>query len=249
MIDPLHQFMIHPLIHLQLGSWDISFTNSSLFMLLATGISILFLYATTRQQQLVPSRAQYIGEGLYKFISQMLQDYVGERGMTYFPFVLSLFLFVFFGNMLGMIPYGFTFTSHIIVTFTLAAIVLVSVTVLGFIKHGTHFLKLFCPDEAPLYVLPLLIPIEIMSYFTRLVSLSVRLFANMMAGHVMLKLFAGFVILLAGTGFFPAAILPFVVNVAIIGFEFLVAALQAYVFTVLTCIYLNDAINLHDLNS
>lgn len=244
MIDPLHQFMIHPLISLQWGSWDISFTNSSLFMLLATCLSIILLYATT-QQNLIPTRAQYMGEELYKFITQMLRDYVGEQGVPYFPFILSLFLFVFLGNMLGMIPYGFTFTSHIIVTFTLAAIVLASVTILGFVKHGTHFLRLFCPQDAPVYILPLLIPIEIMSYFTRLVSLSVRLFANMMAGHVMLKLFAGFVILLAGTGFFPAAILPFVVNIAVIGFEFLVAILQAYVFTVLTCIYLNDALNLH----
>lgn len=244
-MDPLHQFMIKPLFQFNLGSWDISFTNSSLFMLLATVLSIICIYAMTRQQQLVPSRLQYMGEEIYKFIAQMIRDLVGEKGMPYLPIVLSLFLFIFFGNLLGMIPYGFTFTSHIIVTFALALLVISSVTILGFVKHGVHFFKLFCPSEAPIYILPLLIPIEIMSYFTRLVSLSVRLFANMMAGHVMLKLFAGFVILLAGTGLFPVAVLPFVVNIGVIGFEILVASLQAYVFTVLTCIYLNDAINLH----
>lgn len=245
MIDPLHQFMIHPFFQIDLFGWDISFTNSSLFMLLATFIPIGILYIFTRHQDLVPGRLQYMGEQIYKFIAQMIRDLIGESGMPYLPIILSLFLFIFCGNLLGMIPYGFTFTSHIIVTFSLAGIVILSVTILGFVKHGTHFLKLFCPSEAPVYILPLLIPIEIMSYFTRLVSLSVRLFANMMAGHVMLKLFAGFVILLAGTGFFPVAVLPFVVNIAVIGFEILVATLQAYVFTVLTCIYLNDAINLH----
>jgi F-type H+-transporting ATPase subunit a len=141
------------------------------------------------------------------------------------------------GNTLGMIPYGFTFTSHIVVTFTLAMIVFIGVTILGFVKHGTHFFRLFCPEGTPFYIIPLLVPVEIMSYFTRPVSLSVRLFANMMAGHAMLKIFGGFVIILAGTSLFPVAALPFVVNLAVVGFEFLVAFLQAYVFTVLTCIY------------
>ncbi len=245
MIDPLHQFMITPLIKLTLAGYDISFTNSSLFMVLATLSSMGLMYAATRRPQLVPTRFQFIGESLHRFVSQMITDNVGKEGLPYLPYMMSLFLFVLMGNFLGMIPYGFTFTSHIIVTFMLALIVFISVTILGFIKHGTHFLRLFCPAGTPIYIMPLLVPVEIMSYFTRPVSLSVRLFANMMAGHAMLKIFAGFVIILAGTKLFPVAALPFVVNLAVVGFEFLVAFLQAYVFTVLTCIYLNDAIHLH----
>ena len=245
MIDPLHQFMITPLIQLSLAGHDVSFTNSSLFMVLATLSSILLMAVATRSPQLIPGRMQFIGESLHRFVGQMIKDNIGEEGMPYLPYVMSLFLFILMGNALGMIPYGFTFTSHIIVTFALAMIVFVSVTILGFVKHGTHFLRLFCPEGTPFYIIPLLVPVEIMSYFTRPVSLSVRLFANMMAGHAMLKIFAGFVIILAGTSLFPVAALPFVVNLAVVGFEFLVAFLQAYVFTVLTCIYLNDAIHLH----
>lgn len=245
MIDPLHQFMITPLIHLTLAGYDISFTNAALFMVLATLSSIGLMYAATRRPQLVPSRIQLIGESTHNFIGQMIKDNVGEEGLPYLPYVLSLFLFILMGNCLGMIPYGFTFTSHIVVTFSLAMIVFISVTILGFIKHGVHFLRLFCPQGTPIYIIPLLVPVEIMSYFTRPVSLSVRLFANMMAGHAMLKIFAGFVVILAGTSLFPVAALPFTVNLAVVGFEFLVAFLQAYVFTVLTCIYLNDAVHLH----
>ncbi len=245
MIDPLHQFMITPLVQISLGGYDVSFTNSALFMLLATFSSIALMLAATRQAQLIPGRTQFIGESLYRFVAQMIKENIGEEGMPYLPYVMSLFLFLLMGNSLGMIPYGFTFTSHIIVTFTLAMVVFVGVTILGFIKHGTHFFRLFCPEGTPIYIMPLLVPVEIMSYFTRPVSLSVRLFANMMAGHAMLKIFAGFVIILAGTSLFPVAILPFAVSLAVVGFEFLVAFLQAYVFTVLTCIYLNDAIHLH----
>lgn len=245
MIDPLHQFMITPLVKLTLAGYDISFTNSALFMVLATISSIGLMFAATRRVQLVPSRTQFIGESLYRFIGNMITDNIGKEGLPYLPYVMSLFLFILMGNFLGMLPYGFTFTSHIIVTFILAVIVFISVTILGFIKHGTHFFRLFCPEGTPIYIMPLLVPVEIMSYFTRPVSLSVRLFANMMAGHAMLKIFAGFVIILAGTSFFPVAVLPFVVSLAVVGFEFLVAFLQAYVFTVLTCIYLNDAIHLH----
>ncbi len=245
MVDPLHQFMIQPIFEIYVAGINISFTNSALFMVLTTFAIIIFLYCSSRSPRPVPGRLQYIGETSYEFISQLIRDNVGEQGLRYLPYVFSLFLFVLVGNFLGMIPYGFTITSHIIVTFSLALIVFTAVTIIGFIQHGTHFFRLFYPEGTPLYIAPLLIPVEIMSYFTRPISLSVRLFANMMAGHVMLKLFAGFVVLLLGTGLFPAAILPFAVNVAVIGFEFLVATLQAYVFTVLTCIYLNDAINLH----
>lgn len=245
MIDPLHQFEIHRLHTLSLLGYDISFTNSSLFMVLATICSIIFLWLASRSPQIIPGRMQYIGETLYSFIAQMVHDSVGEEGKRYLPYILSLFLFVLIGNFLGMIPYSFTFTSHIIVTFSLAFIVITIVTIIGFIRHGTHFFRLFCPEGTPIYIAPLLVPVEIMSYMTRPVSLGVRLFANMVAGHAMLKIFAGFVLLLAGTSYFPLAVLPFAVNLAVTGFEFLVALLQAYVFTVLTCIYLNDAINLH----
>lgn len=245
MIDPLHQFEIHKIIPITLGGWDISLTNSALFMILTTCVIISFLTLATLRPKLVPGRLQYLGESVYTFIQQMILDNVGKQGIAYTPYILSLFLFVLLGNFLGMIPYGFTFTSHIIVTFSLALIVFTLVTIVGFIKHGLHFFRLFCPEGTPLYIAPLLVPVEIMSYFTRPVSLGVRLFANMVAGHAMLKIFAGFVVLLAGTSLFPLAILPFAVNLAVTGFEFLVALLQAYVFTVLTCIYLNDAINLH----
>lgn len=245
MIDPLHQFMIHPLFNIQILGFDLSFTNSSLFMVLATFCSILLLTLATKNPQLIPGRLQYIGESIYGFIQTLIRDNVGEKGLRYTPYLLSLFMFVLMGNFLGMIPYGFTFTSHIIVTFALALMVFITVTIIGFVQHGFQFFRLFCPKGTPLFIAPLLVPVEIMSYFTRPISLSVRLFANMVAGHAMLKIFAAFVVILAGTSLFPLAALPFLMNLAIIAFEFLVALLQAYVFTVLTCIYLNDAINLH----
>lgn len=245
MIDPLHQFMIQPLFHFYLFGMDLSFTNSSLFMLLATCLSIFLLAMASRKPQLVPSRIQYIGETVYEFIQQIIRDNIGEKGLAYTPYILSIFLFILMGNFLGMVPYSFTFTSHIVVTFAMAMLIFITVTIIGFWIHGLHFFRLFYPEGTPLYIAPLLVPVEIMSYFTRPISLSVRLFANMVAGHVMLKIFAGFVLILAGTNFFPLAVLPFAVNFAVIAFEFLVALLQAYVFTVLTCLYLNDAINLH----
>ena len=245
MLDPLHQFKIHKLVPLSLGGVDISFTNSSLFMLLSTLVISVFFYFSSRSPTIIPSRLQYMGETVYQFIAELVHENVGPEGKKYFPYILSLFLFILAGNFLGMIPYGFTFTSHISVTFGLAVIVFTGVTIIGFCRHGLHFFRLFCPEGTPLYIAPLLVPVEIMSYLTRPISLGVRLFANMVAGHAMLKIFAGFVVILGGTHFFPLAILPFAVNLAVTGFEFLVALLQAYVFTVLTCIYLNDAINLH----
>lgn len=244
-MDPLHQFEIQKFIPLTLAGWDVSFTNSALFMLLATFSVIVLLSIAAARSELVPGRMQYIGEAIYNFAGQMIEENVGKEGRPYIPYIMSLFLFILFGNCLGMIPYGFTFTSHIIVTVGLALLVFITVTLIGIFRHGLHFFRLFCPEGTPLYIAPLLVPVEIMSYFTRPVSLGVRLFANMVAGHAMLKIFAGFVVLLASTNFFPLAILPFAVNLAVTGFEFLVALLQAYVFTVLTCIYLNDAINLH----
>lgn len=247
MIDPLHQFMIKPFYSMSLLGWDVSFTNSALLMMLASVSIILFMHASTRQVAMghVPSRLQMACEMLYEFVTEMIESNSGKAGLVYFPYIFSLFMFVLFGNLLGMVPYSFTFTSHIIVTLTMAFFVVMAVTIIGFAKHGLKFFRLFFPEGTPLFVAPLLVPVEIMSYLSRVVSLSVRLFANMVAGHAMLKIFAGFVVILAGSSFMPLAILPFVVNIAITGFEFLIAVLQAYVFTVLTCIYLNDALNLH----
>lgn len=244
-IDPLYQFKIKTLVPIHLGGVDLSFTNASLFMLVTTAVICLLTHFSTRKRCLIPGRFQVGAESFFHFIADMIKDYVGAEGVRFFPYILSLFLFVLFGNLVGLIPYTFTFTSHIIVTFALASFVLVGVTVAGFSKHGAGFFKVFFPSGIPLYVAPLLVPVEIISYLSRSISLSVRLFANMVAGHVMLKIFAYFAVLLAGSAFLPAAILPTALNVAIIGFEFLVAILQAYVFAILTCIYLNDALNLH----
>jgi len=246
MVDPLHQFRIHPLIHLALGGWDISFTNSALFMVLATLLIIIFFYFSVSPRAVVPSRLQVISESLYTFVSDMVRENSGKAGLPFFPYIFSLFLFVLMGNILGMIPYSFTFTSHLIVTFTLATIVIIAVTLVGFVYHGWHFLRLFWPKNTPIFIIPLLVPVEIMSYFIRTVSLSIRLFANMVAGHAMLKLFGGFAIILASTTFFPLALVSIALDVVITGFEFLIALLQAYVFTILTCIYLHDALNLHE---
>ncbi|MBM3468069.1 MAG: F0F1 ATP synthase subunit A [Alphaproteobacteria bacterium] len=245
MVDPLHQFTIHPLIKLEVGGWDISFTNSALLMVLTTLLISIFFYFSVKPRAMVPTRFQMVSELFYTFISDMIRENTGKAGLPYFPYIFSLFLFILMGNMLGMFPYSFTFTSHIIVTFTLAALVISSITIIGFAKHGFHFLRLFFPSNTPLYILPILVPIEIMSYLIRSVSLSIRLFANMIAGHAMLKLFGGFALALVGTIYFPVAIASVALSVLITGFEFLIALLQAYIFTILTCIYLNDALNLH----
>lgn len=245
MMDPLHQFEIKKLIPIEVMGYDISFTNASFAMVLTTFAICLFLHFSTRSKHLIPTKLQLVSEELFRFVSDLIKSYVGRGGWAYFPYVFSLFLFILFGNLLGLLPYNFTFTSHIIVTFSLSILVFVGATIAGIIKHGFHFLKLFLPDGVPLYVAPLLVPVEIISYLSRPVSLSVRLFANMVAGHVMLKIFAGFAVLLASSAFVPLAVLPVILNVAVNAFEVLVAILQAYVFTILTCIYLNDALNLH----
>ncbi len=239
--SPIEQFQIKPLIPLRIGDLDLSFTNSSLVMVIAVGLILLLLTLSVRRGALVPSRWQSVTEMLYEFIAGMVRDNVGAAGRRYFPFVFSLFMFILFANMLGMVPYSFTPTSHIIVTFTLAMVVFVGVTIIGFVKHGLHFLSIFYPTGVPVYMMPILIPIEIISYLARPVSLSVRLFANMMAGHTMLKLFGGFVVALGLLlGWAPLAFL-----VALTGLEIGIAFLQAYVFAILTCLYLNDALHLH----
>ena len=239
--SPLEQFVIKPIIPIKLGSLDLSFSNSAAFMAVAVLLSFGVMAWGVRRQAMVPGRLQSLAEILYEFISGMLKENVGPEGRKYLPFVFSLFLFVLLGNLLGMIPYGFTYTSHIVVTLGLAMLVFIAVTVIGLIRHGFHFFSLFVPHGAPWWLLPSLIPIEVISYMTRPISLSVRLFANMLAGHTMMKVFAGFVIALGLFGGW----LPLALIVALTGFELGVAILQAYVFSLLTCIYLKDAIHLH----
>jgi len=238
--SPVEQFELKPLIEIVIGGVDLSFTNSSLFMVLAVVVTAVFLTQSMRGRHLVPSRLQSMAELSYEFIANMVREQVGSDGRPYFPFIFALFMFILLGNLLGMIPYSYTFTSQIIVTFAMAMAVFLGVTVIALVKHGLHFFTYFFPSGAPLYMAPLLIPIEILSYLSRPVSLSVRLFANMMAGHTMMKVFGGFVVALGVFGIAPMAVL-----VALTGFEILVAVLQAYVFTILTCIYLRDALHLH----
>jgi F-type H+-transporting ATPase subunit a len=237
---PLSQFEIKTLLPIRLGEADISFTNSSLMMVIALVLITLFLTLGVRRRALVPGRWQSMVELSYEFIVGLLRETVGADGRRYFPFVFTLFMFVLFGNMLGMIPYSFTFTSHIIVTFALAAVVFVGVTILGFVKHGFHFVTFFVPPGVSIALWPLLIPIEIISYLSRPISLSIRLFANMLAGHTLLKVFAGFVPALGVAGILPLAFVS-----ALTGLEIVIAFLQAYVFAILTCLYINDALHLH----
>ncbi|MCX8500498.1 MAG: F0F1 ATP synthase subunit A, partial [Alphaproteobacteria bacterium] len=235
--SPLHQFTIEPLLSFKLGGIDLSFSNSALFMVVAAVVVSSLMVAAARQSQLIPGRVQAIAEMLHGFVFDMVKDNAGPKAMVWFPLVFTLFSFILAGNMIGMIPFTFTFTSHIIVTFALAMTVFVAVTILGFVKHGFHFFAAFFPPGAPVLLAPLIIPIEILSYLSRPVSLSIRLFANMMAGHTMLKVFGGFAVMLGIFGIAPLAII-----IALTGFEVLVAFLQAYVFSVLTCIYLRNAI-------
>ncbi|MBL6958527.1 MAG: F0F1 ATP synthase subunit A [Rhodospirillales bacterium] len=239
--NPLHQFEITTIAPIKLGGIDASFTNAGLFMVLTVITVSLFLGLSMRRKSLVPGRWQSMAELSYEFVASMVRDNVGNEGRKYFPFVFSLFMFILFGNLIGLIPYSFTFTSHIIVTFSMAIVVFLGVTIIGIVRHKLHFFSLFLPTGVPMVMAPVLIPIEILSYLSRPVSLSIRLFANMMAGHTMMKVFAGFIIPLGIIGGWA----PLAVDVALTGFEFLVAFLQAYVFTILTCLYLNDAIHLH----
>jgi F-type H+-transporting ATPase subunit a len=243
--DPIHQFQISKWIPIEIGGIDLSFTNSSAFMVATVAAAGGFLFLTTSSRGLVPSRMQSVSEMAYEFVASMLRDAAGTEGMRFFPFVFSLFMFVLVANLLGMFPYFFTVTSHIIVTFALAMLVIGTVTVYGLMKHGLGFLKLFVPEGVPGVLVPLVVAIEVISFLSRPISLSVRLFANMLAGHITLKVFAGFVTSLSALGVLGigGAILPLAMAVALTGLEFLVAFLQAYVFAVLTCMYLNDALH------
>ena len=240
--NPMHQFKVYKLgPEIKLGNVDLSFTNASLFMLISALSICLFLYFGSKQKKIIPGRLQLVAELFYNFIAKMISDTAGSKAKPYFPFIFTLFMFVLLCNMIGMLPYSFTVTSHIIVTLVMALFIFLAVTIIGFIKHGLKYLSIFVPKGVPVVLLPLITIIEIISYLSRPVSLSVRLFANMMAGHTMLKVFGSFVISLGLLGGW----LPLSFSVALTGLEILVAFLQAYVFAILTCIYLNDALNLH----
>ena len=241
--NPMHQFNVHKIgPEIKINGIDLSFTNSSLFMLLSAIFILLFLLFGTKEKKIIPGKIQLISEMLYNFIGKMINDTAGKKAKPYFPFIFSLFIFVLFCNMIGMLPYSFTVTSHIIVTLAFAMFIFIGVTILGFVIHGFKYLKIFVPSGVPIVLLPIIMIIEIISYLSRPISLSVRLFANMMAGHTMLKVFGGFVISLG----LVAGWLPLTFSVALTGLEILVAFLQAYVFAILTCIYLNDELNLHN---
>jgi F-type H+-transporting ATPase subunit a len=245
--SPVEQFTIKVLFALNLFGYDISFTNSALFMVLAIAVSCGFLVFAMRPASVVPGRMQGLAEMMYEFVAEMVRSNVGNEGRPYFPFIFTLFMFILFSNLLGLIPYSYTVTSQIVVTFAMALFIFIGVTIIAVVKHGFHFFSFFIPSGAPKALLPLIFVIEVISYFIRPVSLSVRLFANMLAGHTMLKVFGGLAVMIAGAGgiFVAGSILPLVAIVGLTGLEVLVACLQAYVFTILTCMYLNDAIHLH----
>ncbi len=239
-LHPLHQFEIQRIIPLHIGGIDISYTNSALLMTIAVGLIVALTVFGTRKAALVPGRWQSLAEMSYEFVADIIDTNAGHGARQYLPFVFSLFMFILFANLLGLVPWSFTVTSHLVVTFALAAVVFIGVTIIGIVRHGWHFLRLFVPEGVPPVLLVLLVPIEILSYFIRPFTLSIRLFANMLAGHTMLAIFGGFA---ASVGLL--AIFPLGINIALVGLELLVAVLQAYVFAILTCLYLRDALHLH----
>jgi F-type H+-transporting ATPase subunit a len=244
-IDALGQFQLHPALG-AIGA-SVNFTQSNLMMVVAGLLILGLLWAGMKPRAMVPGRLQAAAELGYEAVMSMCVETIGPEGRRYFPLVFTLFFFILFGNLLGVFPYFFTFTSHIMVTLALTLLVFILVTVVAFMRHGLHFFSYFLPQGIPVALAPLLVVIEVISYLSRIISLSVRLFANMMAGHVMLEVFGAFIVMLGGfglLGYFPAA-LALGLNTILIGFELLVATLQAYVFAVLTCIYLHDAVHLH----
>lgn len=246
MADPLHQFVIVPIVPLEVAGMDISFTNSSLWMLIAAVVSTVFFSVSMKRKAMVPGRLQVVTEMIYEMVAGLVRTNIGPEGRIFFPLVFTVFVVVLMGNLLGLIPYSFTYTSHIIVTAMLAFSLFALVIVVGLFRHGLHFLSLFAPAGVPWFVYPLLVPVEIVSYFARPITHGLRLFANMMAGHIMLKVFAGFSVSMASIGAlgFAAGILPMLVNAGLIAFELLIALLQAYVFAILACIYLKDTVEI-----
>ena len=239
-LNPLEQFTIERLVPLHIGRVDISYTNSALMMTVVVLLTTALVVLGTRRAALVPGRVQSMAEMLYEFVADLVDSNAGHDARPFFPFVFTLFVFILFANLLGLVPYSFTVTSHIVITFALALLVFIGVTIIGFVRHGVHFLSLFVPHGVPPVLLLLLVPIEVLSYFIRPFTLSIRLFANMLAGHTMLAIFGGFAAAIGLLG-----ILPLGVNILLIGLELLVAVLQAYVFAILTCLYLRDALYLH----
>ena len=245
-VDPLHQFVISPLVPLTAGGVDISFTNSSLWMMIAIATSVFLFTFGLRRKALVPGRLQVLLEMIYGAIDGMVRSTIGAEGRHYLPFVFTLFMTILIGNLLGLIPFSFTFTSHIIVTAALSFLVFFSVIIFGVMRHGKHFLSLFVPSGVPFFVYPLLVPIEIISYMARPITHGLRLFANMMAGHILLKVFASFSVTLIGfgaVGIISGAV-PMLINSVLIGFELMIGILQAYVFAILACIYLKDSVKI-----
>lgn len=243
MNNPMHQFEIHKIYDLQLLGVDISITNSTVFMLIATALIIAILSLGVRRGYHLrePNKSEVVSEQAFNFVANLVHENCGPEARRYLPFVMSFFMLIAMGNLLGMVPYTFTFTSHIIITFAMAAMVFIVITIIGFMHHGVRYLKIFLPDGAPLFLAPILIPIELISYLSRPISLSVRLFANIMAGHIVLKIFAGFIISLGIVG----GVIPLGMTVLLTFFEVFVALVQAYIFAILTCVYLNDALHLH----
>ncbi|PZP54978.1 MAG: F0F1 ATP synthase subunit A [Micavibrio aeruginosavorus] len=250
MASPMHQFEIAPLVPFTAGSLDLSFTNSSLWMMITVFVSVIFFSIATAPKAIIPGRMQVMAEGAYNFVANLITDNMGgpdgKRGKEYFPLIFTLFMFVFLGNALGLIPYSFTYTSHLAVTAGLALLVFFAVLIIGVIRHGFHFFSLFAPSGVPGWLMPLVVMIEFVSFLSRPITLSVRLFANMVAGHVLLKVIAGFCIMFAtiGGAAWLGVILPVAMNVVMLGFELFIAFIQAYVFAVLTCIYLKDTIEI-----
>lgn len=244
-IDPIHQFNIERIVNFHPFGLDASFTNASLLMVVILGLVSLLMIAGTARRAMVPGRMQAAAEMSYEFVADTVRGSAGNEGMRFFPFVFSLFMFVLFANLLGLLPFSYTVTSQIAVTFALAALVMGIVIVYGIARHGVHFLNLFAPSGVSIFILPFIVLIEVISFLSRPISLSVRLFANMLAGHITLKVFGGFIVLLLGAGGAAAAvsILPMLGIIILTAFELLVAFLQAYVFAILTCVYLNDAIH------
>jgi F-type H+-transporting ATPase subunit a len=244
-IDPIHQFALHPVVSIQVAGHDVSLTNSGLYMLLAVALACLLVALGARGGSGVPGRMQAMAEMAYEFIAGMVRSAAGEAGMRFFPLVFCIFFFIVICNLIGIIPYSFTVTSQIIVTAAFALLVFFTVVIVGIKDHGLHFFKVFVPPDVPIYILPLVVAIEIFSFFVRPVSHSVRLFANMLAGHITLNVFGSFVVMLLGAGalFKAFAVLPFLMTIGLFALELLVAFLQAYVFAMLTCMYLNDALH------
>jgi F-type H+-transporting ATPase subunit a len=245
MLDPLHQFEVHPLLKFSFNGIDLSFTNASAWMAFVTLFICLFLHLGSSKGRLIPGKIQSLCEVLFKFVSGIVTEQVGPEGRVAIPYIFALFVFILFANLVGLLPYAFTITSHLAVTFTLAMLVFLGITVVGAARHGMKFFKMFLPSGVPTFIAPLLVPVEIVSYIARPISLSIRLFANMVAGHIVLKIIASAAVVCAVNSLAPLAVFPVGINVLLTTFELFVAVLQAYVFTILSCIYLNSVLHAH----